>query len=189
VRDISTYILYFDGFCEFEIVLCALQFREHYSAIALENRVYVSEGKQKLLPDQVIDEVDPKEVDLLIIPGGNLSHLYDNEKLKRFMHQIDENDGVIAGICAGSFLMAQYGLLESKRCTGSSSGLAVGEADMTLYDNSIIVHEDVVIDGNMITSTGQAYVSFAYELCKLMKIYRSEREAEEAYEWLKNWKG
>ena len=60
---------------------------------------------------------------------------------------------------------------------------------MMLYENSIVVDEDVVIDGNMITSTGKAYVTFEYELCKLMKIYRTDREAKEAYEWLKNLKG
>lgn len=179
-------IFYYDGFCEFEVVLCAQQFRDRYFSAALENRVYISEEKQKFLPDKTIDEIDPEKIDLFIIPGGNPEYLCDNLKLKGFIDELNKNNKFIAGICAGSFLMAQYGLLKGKRCTGDSSGLIAGEEYMGLFKDAVVTKEDVVVDGNTITSTGQAFAEFAFELCKVMNVYENDDEAVSVYRWFKN---
>ncbi|MBS4538473.1 DJ-1/PfpI family protein [Clostridium sp. D2Q-11] len=179
-------ILYYDGFCEFEVVISAIQFKDNYFTVALEDKVYISEEKQKFLPDRIIDQLNPEEVDLLIIPGGNPSYLYENLKLKEFIKQIDKKNKYIAGICAGTYLMASYGLLKNKRCTGGSSGVDITREDMSIFNDSIVVQEDVVMDGNMITATGQSFVEFAFELGKLMNVYENDEEAIVDYNWFKN---
>lgn len=179
-------IFYYDGFCEFEVVLSALQFRGNYFTAALENRVYISEEKQKFLPDKTIDELNPEEVDLFIIPGGNPEYLYENSKLKAFINELNKNNKYIAGICAGTYLIASYGLLKGKKCTGASAGLETNGDYIHLFKDAVITKDDVVVDGNIITSTGQAFIEFAYELCKLAKVYGNDNEALMAYKWFKN---
>jgi len=82
--------------------------------------------------------------------------------------------------------MAQYGLLKGKKCTGDSSGLQAYEEYIDLFNEAIITKDDIVIEGNTITSTGQAFVEFAFELCKLMDVYKNDNKAQLAYQWFKN---
>ncbi|HYE10022.1 MAG TPA: DJ-1/PfpI family protein [Patescibacteria group bacterium] len=179
-------IFYYDGFCEFEVVLCAIQFKGSCFTAALEDRVYISEEKQSFLPDKTIDELNPDEIDLFIIPGGNPRYLFSNSKLKNFTEALNKKNRFIAGICAGTYLMAQYGLLKGKRCTGDSSGLKAGEAYTDLFKDAVVTNADIVVDGNTITSTGQAFVEFAFKLSKVMKLYENDEEAQSAYNWFKN---
>lgn len=180
-------VLYYDGFCEFELVLTLLQFsKENVFSVALEDRVYISEEKQKYLPDKTLDSLNPDDIDLFIITGGGPSPLFHNTVLKNFLTTLNEKKKYIAGICGGTSLMASSGILYKKKCTGSSSGITPDDEDISLFHNAIIVNEDVVVDSNIITSTGQAFIEFSIELGKLMNQYKNHEEALRAYKWLKN---
>ena len=181
---ISNYIFYYDGFSEFESVIAALLFREKLSSVALEKREYVCEERQTILPEKTIDELNADDIELLIIPGGNPSPLFDNEKLREFITKLNEKQKYIAGICGGTYLMAEFGLLDGKKATGMSSGLDKNEDYFKSYKNCIVHNEGVVIDGNIITSPGQYFIEFGYELAKLMKVKEIEK-LEDNYNWLK----
>lgn len=180
-------IFYYDDFCEFEVVHVAAEFSsQDLVTVAMENKVYVSEEKQRFLPDKMINELNPNDIDLFIIPGGNPSYLYDNSKLKDFIKSIDENNKIIAGICGGTELMAAYGLLDYKKCTGDSDGLKSDADYIQFFKNSTILNEDIVVDGNIITSTGQAFIEFAFKLADIMNIYKDEDAIQKSYNWYKN---
>ncbi|GKX66499.1 DJ-1/PfpI family protein [Inconstantimicrobium mannanitabidum] len=182
-------VLYYDGFCEFEVVFAFNTFKKNAISVALEDRVYISEENQKYLPDKTLEEINPNDVDLFIIPGGDSSILYEKTELKDFMLKLNEKNKIIAGICGGTELMAYYGLLNNKRANGDSEGFVVNESNKHIFEKINIVNEDVVIDGNIITSIGKAYVEFAIELGKIMNLYKNEEEIKEDYNWLKNIKG
>ena len=79
-------VFYYDSFCEFEVVLAVNQFRmDNVFSAALENRVYISEEKQKFLPDKTIKELNPDDIDLFIIPGGDTTILYEKTELREFI--------------------------------------------------------------------------------------------------------
>jgi hypothetical protein len=44
----------------------------------------------------------------------------------------------------------------------------------------------VVVDGNIITAQGQAYVEFAIELARQMGLCEKEEDYENALKWFKN---
>jgi putative intracellular protease/amidase len=180
-------VFYYDGFCEFEVVLAVNQFRENniFSA-ALENRVYISEEKQKLLPDKTVQELNPDDIDLFIIPGGDSTILYEKAELREFISKLNKKNKFIAGICGGAELMAYYGVLDNKRANGDGEGFRVDENNKKIYEKVNIVNEDVVRDGNCITSIGQAFIEFAIELGKVMNIYKNDDEINQDYNWLKN---
>ena len=179
-------VLYYDGFCEFEVVLNFSKFKGNIFSASLEDRIYISEEKQKYSPDKTIKELNPDNIDLLIIPGGNPTHLYENEELKEFITELNEKNKFIAGICGGVELMARYGVLDNKRCTGDGEGIKIDEDNKGFFKNSTIVNDDVVRDKNCITSIGKAFIEFSIELGKLMNVYKNDKEIEDEYNWFKN---
>jgi len=179
-------IFYYDGFAEFEIAVAALILRnENIFSAALESREYVCEEMQRMVPDKRIDELNPDEIDLFIIPGGNPVSLYENEKLKAFIQELNQRGKEIAGICGGAELLAAYGILDHKRCTGDGEGFKVTEENKKYYKNAIILNEGVVEDGNIITSMGKAFIDFAVCLGVRQGVIKPE-EASVETKWLKN---
>lgn len=179
-------VLYYDGFAEFEVVVSLLLFmKENVITTALENRIYESEEKQRFLPHKTIEELNTDDIDLLIIPGGDPRYLYDNKVLNNFLKELNRKNKYIAGICGGTEIMAAAGILDNKKCTGDSSGLNLDAPYIHLFSKANIVEEDVVVDGNIITSIGQAFIELAVELGKIMN-YKTEDEAQATYKWLKN---
>lgn len=180
-------VFYYDGFCEFEVVVAIAEFSsQNVITAALENKIYISEEKQKFVPDKIIGELNPEEIDLFIIPGGNPTYIYENSILRSFIEKLNENQKIIAGICGGTELLAAYNVLINKKCTGDSNGLKIDADYIDLFKKSIILKDDVVVDGNIITSTGQAFIEFAFKLVEVMDIYKNKDEAEKNYKWYKN---
>jgi putative intracellular protease/amidase len=180
-------LFYYDGFSEFEVVLIALLLKDqNFFSIALENREYRSEEQQRFNVDKVIKEVDIESLDMMIIPGGNPAQLIKNLELKTFIEEVDKNKKIIGGICGGSSLLAGLGILKGKRCTGMTSGVTSKNSSYIYYSDSIVCEEHVVIDGNLVTAQGQAYVEFALELVRQLGLYENEEEYLEDLKWLKN---
>jgi len=44
----------------------------------------------------------------------------------------------------------------------------------------------VVVDGNLITAQGQAYIEFAVELARQMGLVKSDQEYQDGVNWFKN---
>ncbi|MFC2099279.1 DJ-1/PfpI family protein [Candidatus Bipolaricaulota bacterium] len=187
-------IFYYDGFAEFEVVLAGLVFHQEHDivSVALEDREYRSEEKQRFLVDQVIRDVDVDSIDLLIIPGGNPVPLMESQELKRFVESLVAKNKKVGGICGGASMLAGFGLLKGKACTGMTSGVEPSDrqnvnTEYEYYSESIVSDEHVVVDGNIITAQGQAYIEFAVELARQMGIYEQEGEDYDAdLNWLKN---
>lgn len=163
----NVYILYYDDFWALEpIPALNLLSQENITAIALDARPYVSYEKVKFLPDMTVAEVDPEQVDMLIIPGGDGRSIMDSAAVCDFVNALHQRGKLIAGICFGSVLMANYGVLDGKRCTGAGGGITNDAPWRPCYNNAIIVNEPVVVDGNLITAIGSAPDQFAQQLSR-----------------------
>ncbi len=180
-------LFYYDGFSEFEVVLIGLFFKRHnLISLALEKREYNSEECQRFYVDQVIKDVDLDAIDLLVIPGGDPAPLIENQELKNFIEALVYKNKKVAGICGGASLLAGLGILKGKRCTGMASGVKPNTQSYKYYAKSTVSEEYVVVDENIITAQGQAYVEFAVELVRQMGLYKNETEYEEDLKWFKN---
>ena len=186
-KPLKVAFFYYDGFSEFEIVLIGLFFKKHdLITIALEKRDYRSEENQRFCVDTTLGEVDVDAIDLLVIPGGEPYPLVENQELKRFIEEAARKNKKIAGICGGASLLAGLGILKRKKCTGMTSGVTPKYKSFEYYKESIVSDEHVVVDGNIITAQGQAYVEFAVELARQMGLYSDEEEPLEDIKWFKN---
>lgn len=183
----KTALFYYDGFSEFEVVLVCLIFRRYdLVTIALENREYKSEECQRFCVDQVIQDVDIDSIDLLVIPGGEPDLLIGNSELKGFIEGLLARNKKVAAICGGAGLLAGLRLLNGKRCTGLASGKNPSNPEYRYFSESIFLDDHVVVDGNIITAQGQAYVEFAFELARQMRLSKGEDEYEAGIRWFKN---
>jgi putative intracellular protease/amidase len=177
----------YDGFSEFEVVLIALFFKQHdLISIALEKREYRSEENQRFCVDLALHEVDVDSVDLLVIPGGEPAPLVDNLELKSFIEGLLSRNKKVGGICGGASLLAGLGMLKGKKCTGMASGVKSDTPSYPYFAESILSREHVVVDGNIITAQGQAYVEFAIELARQMDLCDDEEDYAGALKWFKN---
>jgi protease I len=96
------------------------------------------------------DEVNPSEYDAIIIPGGNSPDvLKDNPAVIEFIKQADRKGIPISAICHGPQLLAKAGVVEGKTLTGNAAISREIE-----HAGGHYVDQDVVVDGNLITSRG-----------------------------------
>jgi hypothetical protein len=49
-----------------------------------------------------------------------------------------------------------------------------------------LIYPGVVVDGNIITAQGQAYVEFAVEIARQMRLYENEDDYNDVLRWAKN---
>ena len=112
------------------------------------NKYVGKKGNYPVIVDKNINEVDSKEFDALIIPGGWApDNLRRHQKIIDFTREIFEQNKTVAAICHAGSLLISANVLKGKTAT----------CFMAIKDDMInaginFVDEAVVIDGNLVTS-------------------------------------
>lgn len=108
-------------------------------------------GKYGVPARPTIDTKDLKaaDYDLVVLPGGFEApdRLRIRKEVLSFVKDMYENNKVVAAICHGPWICISAGIIKGKRATGY-----ISIADDIRNAGAIYVEEDVVIDGNLITS-------------------------------------
>jgi protease I len=110
------------------------------------------EPGQAVKVDKTLDEADPDDYDALVLPGGavNADHLRIEKKAQDFVIKLmDEMSKPTAVICHAPWLLVSAGLARGRKLTSYHTiqdDLRNAGADW--------VDEEVVVDGNLITSRG-----------------------------------
>ncbi len=102
---------------------------------------------------------------MLVLPGGmpGTKNLKAHEGLCRLLEEQYMAGGWLAAICAAPSVFAELGFLKGKKATSYPG--AVAEEDCGKY-----LEEEVVMDGNLITSRGVGTaIPFALKLIELLK--------------------
>lgn len=174
----------YDKFADFEIAPLLLFLREKTEIVtfSFERGIQKSEEQLKIVVDKALNEVNPDEIDLLIIPGGDPEPYKEHRDLHNLLKIIHQRGTIIAAICGGPGFLAHAGLLKGLRI---AHGYAPEDAHRVFCD-SIITDEDVVIEGNIITARGQAFAEFAVTVYQELGFFSNEQEALDTLDWLKN---
>jgi len=99
-------------------------------------------------PTIALQEVDPAQYDILILPGGKApSILRKKSKVLQIVRYFFEQKKPVAAICHGPQILLSAGLLKGRVATGYKS-IAQELKDA----GAIYKDEEVVVDGNLITS-------------------------------------
>ena len=106
-----------------------------------------------LKPDKTIDDVDPDEYDLLIIPGGfpdgAPATVRKIEKAQAIAKSFFEKNKPVASICHGPWTLVSAGVVRGRRLTSYWHDGVPEEIEKA---GGIWEDEEVVVDGNLITA-------------------------------------
>ncbi len=181
MKIIKTFILIYDNFVQFEVVLVNYLMKTKGDIITVginQDKVSSFEGFITL-PHITIDQIDTDEVDLFVIPGGYPEKI-ENDKLYKLLKKLNDKNVIIGSICSASIHLAKSGILEEKIYTTT---LPVDEFKEFKKDN--YTDKNVVIDKNIITAKASGYVDFAIELGKIMNIYKDKEDLKETINYFK----
>ena len=146
-----------DFFEEAELVVPRDRLREAGASVS----VYSSEGEpiqategdteptRKVEVDGTFEDLDVESTDLLIVPGGtvNADRIRMEPKAQGLVRSFDSAGKPLAMICHGPWLLISAGLADERRLTSWPS-----LADDLRNAGATWVDEEVVVDGNLITS-------------------------------------
>ena len=113
--------------------------------------------------DRVLDD-DLQEYDMVILPGGygGADAMRNHPGLQAILRRRNEQNQLIAAICAAPIALDAAGVLEGKRFT---CYLSTAEK----IHSGIHCDDLIVTDGNLTTSQGPATAyAFAYRLAKIL---------------------
>jgi archaeal arginyl aminopeptidase len=98
--------------------------------------------------DRTLDEVNPGEYDILVLPGGKAPEAVRKEKKAvEIAHYFFEKNKPVSAICHGPQTLITAGLLKGRHATCYKSVAPEMKASGAIYEDS-----EVVIDGNLVTS-------------------------------------
>lgn len=165
----KTVVLLYDTSCIYEIVIL-----NYFLKFTGKDVVFVSlnansitsmEGYSINVSGRLTD-IPAKDIELIIVPGGNVKDI-DNDTVWGCLRNVQMNQGIIAGICAGVDVLDHAGLLDGIASTHST--------DL-----------DVVVTDQIITSRANSYVDFAIEVAKEMHLFKDEADLEETIAFWRN---
>jgi protease I len=173
-------ILTADAFEDLEVFVPAFRLLEHgwHVDIAAPGPEEIrGEHGYKLKPGKRIDEVNPDEYDLLIIPGGSPAGapatVRKLSKAQEIARSFFAKNKPVASICHGPWTLVAAGLVKDRHLTSFwHDGVP---ADITKA-GGIWEDKEVVIDGNLVTSRWPMDLpAFMKELMKKVRQVEKNR--------------
>ena len=113
-----------------------------------EVKVYESKHGYPATADVAAKDTSPNDFDAVIVPGG-----FAPDRLRRYPAILDlvrgvfEAGGIVGSICHAAWVPISAGIMKSKRATCVSA-----IKDDLINAGAIYVDEEVVVDGNFISS-------------------------------------
>ncbi len=143
----------------------------HVDIASLKKGTIISKHGFNVYATLTLNEVDPKQYDILILPGGKGPSLIRKESkaLEISRYFFDQNK-LVAAICHGPQILISAGLLKGKVVTGYKS-----IEDELKEAGAIYKDEEVVVDKNLITSRQPSDLNAFMEAIKKSLYYESKR--------------
>jgi len=164
----AVYLLVVPGFADWEAAHAVAELRRHggyrVEVVGMSREPVESMGGVVVQPSKELAGVDPNDVAVFILPGGDRWERQAPEpELLRLLGELDAARVPIAAICAATTVVARTGLLRGRRHT--SNGLDYLSRQVPEYaDAAAYVDAPAVRDRGLITASGLSDVEFASEI-------------------------
>jgi putative intracellular protease/amidase len=174
----AVYLFVFPGFADWEAAHAVAELRRHgdYSveAVGLNMNPVESMGGIMIKPSRTLAQIDPDDVAIFILPGGDRWEQNQPEpELIALLNTFDIRQVPIAAICAATTFVVRAGLLRSRQHT--SNGLAYLRQQVPDYkDAHNYVNAPAVRDHGLITASGLSDVEFAREIMAELDVLTEE---------------
>lgn len=169
---IYTGILLYPRFSEYElsVLLSVLkQGQKRTVFIGLNNQVVKGEAGLTSIPEATINEIDINQLDSLVLPGvDDFEHLFNHSELTSFLRNFIKKNIIIGAISSAPYLLSMSGLLSERKYT---TGLTANQRDfLGTFNEDNYIDSPVVIDRNLITARGAAFIEFAIQYGELLNL-------------------
>ena len=177
----AVHLLVVDGFADWEPSHALAELRREgkyrVQTVGLTKDPVESMGGIRVLPSMSVPEVDPSDVAVFIIPGGDRWESGTMEpEIQALLERLDAAGVPIAAICAATAAVARVGLLKGRRHT--SNGLEFLRGQVPGYDQSAnYVDTPAVRDRGLITASGLGDIEFAREIFEELNVFSVEDRA------------
>lgn len=160
-----------DGFEDVEAIIVIDYLRradvDVHTVSVMDKLEVTSKSNIKIQADTLINDINIDDFDGLYIPGGTkgAETLRDDDRVIEIIQKFNEEEKIIAAICAGPIVLNRAGVLADKKATSFPS--VRDELDnIGDYDDNTVV----ITDGNITTSRGAATtVYLAMRLVEILK--------------------
>lgn len=128
---------------------------------------FVGKKGAKIKANRSIEEVEAKNYTALVIPGGWApDKMRMNEKMVKFIEEMNSKNKPIASICHGGWMLVEAGIVKGRKLTSYQSiKTDLINAGARWFD------KEVIVDGNLITSRTPADLpAFCAELLKALSF-------------------
>lgn len=179
--DKAVYLLVVDGFADWEPAHAVAELRRHgqyrVESVGLTSAPVQSMGGLTVLPSTTVATVNPADVAVFMLPGGDRwEHVPLEPALVELVRRLDEQDVPIAAICGATIAISRMGLLRGRRHT--SNGLEYLRSHVPGYDGAAqYVEAPAVRDRGLITASGLGDIEFARELFEELGVLSAEDRA------------
>jgi len=136
----------------------------------------------KITVNKLINEINYKEYDVLIIPGGTGYKTIDEHKLIDEIIEHFNNKKVIGAICAAPTILAKRNILKNKKAT-----CYYGVRDVLIKNDCEFIDEQIVTYDNIVTArNATAAIYFANALIYKLKGKEKLIEFLDKEHWCEN---
>ena len=177
------------GFADWEAAHALAELRRHghydVQVVGLSRQAIQSMGGVIVQPTCSLEEVDPTQVAVFILSGGDRWEQQPLDKeLADVLTRLDDHQVPLAAICAATTAIVRAGLIRGRRHT--SNGLEYLKKQVPNYiDAALYADAPAVRDRGLITASGLADVEFAQEIMAELAVLSEEGRAY----WTKLFRG
>ena len=164
----KTVVLLYEACCIYEIVITNyfLQYCGHELVFAtIDGQPITAQEKFSMNATCALKDIDPKEVELFLVPGGDISSIA-NEEVYSFIRAVVDNKQLVAGICNGVDELDNAGVLNGIESTHS-------------------LKDALVVSDYVITARANMYVDMAIAIGKKMNLFVDEADLQETIDFWK----
>jgi protease I len=139
-----------------------------FKTITISKELKICNGKlgAKVKPDMILANVDTNNFDAIVFIGGPGCKIYwHDEKAHQICKDIISQNKIFGAICSSVATPAFAGILKGKKANSFET-----ERIILKQNGAIVMDDDVVVDGNIITATGpKAAKKFGKEILKKLR--------------------
>jgi putative intracellular protease/amidase len=175
MSNAAVHCLVFEGFADWEPALALAELRRsgglQVTTVGFTASPVSSMGGVRVLPDRTLTDIQPKEVRLFLLPGGDLwESSYPKERLEELLHALEQSHIPIAAICGATLALARSGLLDDRSHTSNApdylTGMVPEYRGAHRYVDALAVR-----DRHLITASGLGATEFAREIFEELEVF------------------
>ncbi|HOP39449.1 MAG TPA: type 1 glutamine amidotransferase domain-containing protein [Geobacteraceae bacterium] len=171
-------ILSADNFEDLELLVPYYRFLEEGFQVeiaSMKKGAIIGKHGYEVAADKTLEEVDPDDYDLLLLPGGKAPKTLRNQRTaQEIARHFFAADKPVAAICHGPQILISAGLLNGRKATCYRTVAAeLAEA------GAQYLNREVVMDGNLVTSRQQADIpAFLRDIMKMLRGQIERKQPE-----------